>query len=379
MMRSRIMLIFVFLAIAIYHVDAFGVSPANKEISVFPGETYTDYFRIFNSQNINLTVELEVPDEFSSRIAVLNNTIFVRADERFKPVYFDVTIPESSPDESFTARINAKEVRLQAGTVMALININYDFTVNVARTGKRILPEISYDYARDGFVATIRNTGSENIDDAWLEININGVSFSSEHTGLGRRKSHTFFIERPDAVAKGIWTVHAVFFFDEKETEIKKNVSVGQPGLEILGISSQRFVLGQINEIVIIVESDWNTKLSVRGNAVILSNGTKFDEIALNEQEVLGRGQLRGYLNTAGMKPGQYRADVVVLYDGLRTAKTIDVKVTEGSFESDAREVRDLGKRFSAHLISLACVIVIFVFVLLTLLKKTREKRTPKK
>lgn len=246
-----------------------------------------------------------------------------------------------------------KYVEWQLHTPAMNINETVDFTVEISNLGEPIInlahADIIVTNKETGEVVRSLKTGNA-LDIEPSKI----VKLKTQFTSLGLKP--------------GNYLANATLYWDNNISYITKDVKIGSKTVKVVNFT-RLFEYDNINEFDIIVESAWNTKINdIYAEVEIFDmNDNRVDKFK-TPSTILNPWQQKqldkSYFDAIGLKKGDYKVVIELIYEESRTTKKGMIKIDENVNSAVVEEIP--GKfKFSNYITTTNMLILLIVIFLL--------------
>lgn len=327
---NRLFFMFFLLIFSFSCVYSLGVSPARTTLDFTPNLKKTIDFDVFSSSSEESSLAISVRGNLSKYIKIYDNSIVIKEGEKQKRVSYEVNLPERLEPGLHTADIFVVEIpkdkSVDGSGVVATLAVVTQLYVYVPYPGKYALAQFETLNSNKGgvdFVFSVVSAGEFDLKNVYVSVDIfdlNGKkvdSFSSEPIEIksGQKRE---IVKNWGAGYSGDYVARASVIYDEGTINLNKSFSVGETELVLKSISANKFSLGEIVQLDVLVENKWNNdikKAYVEGK-ILNEKGvvvSKFEsavkDIAKNSKE-----SFAVFWNTAGVRVGTYDAEIELKY-----------------------------------------------------------------
>jgi hypothetical protein len=329
-------------------ISALGISPGRTTLDFKPGLAKTVTVTVINTENKNMDVVLYVQGELKNSVTLLKDGLSFSANEKEKSFFYELKLPEEMDRPGLhTAEIVALEVPEGANAENAIIGATVavvsQLYVNVPYPGKYI--DYDLDIVEKGgkvsFYIPVTNRGKQDISKLEGSIKIYSGEklvdeLSLDSVPLASEKRTELIAEWLNA-EPGNYKADLTMNYDGEKKTTEKEFKVGNVKLEIISITVEDFLLGQIAKFNILVESKWATEIrdvSVR-MLVYGEQGETIADFATQDYDVpaFDRVNMNSYWDTKDVKKGIYDGKIILNYEGEKQERNVRVQVTENSIE----------------------------------------------
>ena len=328
-------------------VYALGVSPGRTTIDFEPGAQNTVSFEITNSRGEDIELSLSVDGELSEYIEIGSDKISISASEESKVLSYTINFPDSLEPGVRKGRVIAmevpKDVDADNSYVGATLAVATQIYVNVLYPGKYATSEMIIRDASEGgdvrFIFPVESKGEFDLDSVGASVDIyNSLdekvsSFNTGSIGISSRERREIVYEWRADVPVGEYRAVATVNYDEGVIDLEGVFNVGSRDLELLEISVNDFVLGEIVKLEMLVESKWSEPIDgafIRANIENNLGDVVSDfESGTYSVEPLSKQVFESYWDTAGVEVGNYNAEVSINYGDKSSRKNLEFQVEE--------------------------------------------------
>lgn len=333
--KKRFVLIALFAVFFIFNcfsVYALGIGPAKTELDFQPNYEFSvDYMVV----GIPPEQKLEVYAKGDLVEYVEFDKTNLTGEENFKAsVKLPPDIEKPGPNKLY---IGVREIKEGRGGIGARVAVEALIVVYVPYPGKYAEISFSVNNVNVGepinFVVEVNNLGKEDIT-VKTDIEVYSAKNLIETLNLGSKfiKTQTkeIFTKQLNSSGYKAGKYKAIAIVDYgKIIKEEKEFKIGTLFVNITNWTSE-VRKGKINKFDIWIESFWNSGIdNIYANVNITSNGESFDffktpSVSLKPWQKM---MLQGYFNTEELDVGNYKANIILFYDGKTTKKTVDIKV----------------------------------------------------
>lgn len=377
------------LALLILHASlasAFEVIPAYKEITFIPGSHETVEVLIKNNhdRNINLFAYIEGP--LAQYIEIQESLISVPSSSE-KLFKYTISMPDSFAKQGLhESKLVLREIpQSNSDTISSSVAISSKIKLVVPYHGKYlesrlIIPDF-HPEKPNSFAVELNSLGTEWIEDAKTVISIYGplnnriATITSDPVSLEPGEKKMVFIQWTPKVGFGVYRAVATTIYGSKNSVSEKRFTIGEPTLAILGISVDKFKLGNIAKFNILVENQWNqpvekafARMAVRDEEgkVYTTFKSSFEDIP-----AYGQQEFKAYWDTNKVSVGTYYLGIAIEYAEKATTAVYEVFVDTDNIDvlSTGLVSADTEEKSSAVRIGVIVVISLLVVVILLAVK----------
>ena len=393
MKKLVLLLIGIFMISSVY---ALGVTPGRTTIDFEPGLQKNIGLEVINSGAKDISIILSAQGELAEYITLSSETIFIPANQS-KTVNYNINFPESLEPGLRTGKVFIMEIpdssELGSSAVLATLAVVSQLYVNVLYPGKFATSDmIIYNADEDGeatFVFPVVSHGEFDLTsvranvDIYNSLNEKVDSFNTNSIEVPSGEKKEIIYKWKADVPIGNYRAAATVIYDDGKINLEKTFSVGAKELELQEINVNDFSLGEIVKLEMLIENKWSeiikdahieTRIKNEAGDVVSS----FDS-ASYDIESLSKQVFVSYWDTAGVKVGNYDADVSIYYDDKSSKKSLEFQVEENELTiiGLGYVISDSGGESNNLIIILVVVIVLLVLINLLwffLLRKKLKK-----
>lgn len=367
-------------------VSALGVSPARTTLDFEPGLTQTINYEVVNSEGKDVNLVIAAKGELASYISVPNAMVKVLAGEGKKSLSYDINLPNDLSPGLHEVEIFILEIPGGDGEgetrVVAMLEVVTQLHVYVPYPGKYANAQMQIVNSKDGgvtFVFPVISAGEFDLTSVKANVDIYNIggervdSFTTSPVAIPSGEKKEIVRNWGVGSPPGEYLAVASLIYDEGTHNFNSSFSMGGQELLLQDISVNKFSLGGIVKLDMLVENRWSEEvkdasidakiLNDRGQAV-----SEF-ESAMHDVPARGKENFVVYWDTAGVKVGEYDANIAIKYAGKSSESNLRFRVDENELT-----VFGLGYVISAegegdaNTLVVVLVVVIVLLVLINLL-----------
>jgi hypothetical protein len=330
-------------------VYALGVSPGRTTVSFEPGLHKEVTFEVINSWNKDMTLIITAQGELAEYVSIPSSSVFVSASEYSKTLSYSVDLPISLEPGLRTADIFVVEVPTDkdsnSSAVLATLAVVTQLYVQVPYPGKFAEADmVVYDASRGGdvkFVFPVISRGEFDLTsvkanvDIYNSLNEKIDSFNTQTMSIESAQRKELVYNWKADVPIGNYRASASVVYDEGVIPLEATFSVGDKDLELQEISVNKFSLGEIVKLNMLVENKWSEPISdayistkiknSRGDVVSSFDSATYNLAALSKQAFVS------YWDTAGVRAGDYQTEISINYGDKSSTKNLEFQVSENN------------------------------------------------
>ncbi len=327
----KVLLILIVLQLAMISVFSLGVSPSRIVVDSKEDINQEFSFRIINSENNNIHVNLNPRGMFTEYVNIENPSVDILPNGeatiryRVRMPYFarhpgnnllEIVAQESSGNSSAQTSISGG------------VAVVHQLILKSPFEGKHadlIFTSNDPDYDKDlSFAYYISNDGAENIINLNANLNIydsdNNPVVSKSYTfrplSSGDGRKETIVLDSP--LPPGDYSAITTLNYDSNIIVKETTFSIKKKPFDIISVGSPNFKLGEINRIDIAVKNNQNSNSNAYADISILDdNGKTIDEIKTQPKDIGSSSTetLNAYWDTKDIIEGSYDIKIKLIYD----------------------------------------------------------------
>ncbi len=335
-------ILFVFILI-LPGVLAVGISPGRVNIKFEPSEVVNSKVNLVNSGSSAEEFFVFSRGELGQAVFIGEPRILVPAGETVG-VDYEVRLPgELSPGLHLAdlVVVPASQIEIGGNSIGAVTGVVQQIYVSVPYPGTYLETELLVGEGLENeymkFSVAAENQGTQPLSLTGVvrvydqsENLIGEVLLQDRTIGPGNR--WLFEGWWPANIRPGRYTAISYLGSEDESWENEKVFLVSEPQIIVKEVDVKNFRYGEIVPLEIIIESNWNDGLSdVHGEVVLYRNGERLKEIKTSSVDIQSfeGGKLTAYLDTSGLEPGNYEADVFIWVNGKPTVSKIEIELDE--------------------------------------------------
>lgn len=345
-------LLAVYLASAVF---ALGVVPSSKEITFEPNSVQEIQLKIKNNNGENFKAVLYADGPLADCIEFSESEIEFSTRDEYKITSYILNLPDElsrqgiiSTDIIIRALASTKDS--SGSQLSAQLSVVSTLKVAVPYSGKYVDTKLFAPHFKKGldsnFALQVKNLGTDNIKEAYVEIKIYGSgdelveTLTTKPVPIDSKTEKIISIPWSPAVGSGNYRAVATLFYDGLNKVQEQEFQIGTLNVDILSISVKDFKLGGIARFDMLIQSNWNEPLSnVYGDVTILSNKgnpiTTYKTASL-DLDAFSIGELLAFWDTKEAGVGQYKLRSTINYVGQSTSREFDITVLMDKIETSA-------------------------------------------
>jgi len=369
------------------NVLALGISPARTTVDFEKGLTRSISFDVLNNGGNDINVVFSAQGDLAEYISLPVKDSEILAGEEKKRFSYDLNLPlELSPGlhtgEVFVLQLpsgSTSEGSQILATLAVVTQVHlyvpypgkyadakmYIYSANVDEDVRFVIPVVSageFDLSRVSADVDIYNQLGEKV-----------ANFKTDSAKIasGERKELVYYWKAN--VPGGKYLAKSAVVYDEGTINLEGEFSIGSNELELQDISVGGFSLGEIAKLEMLIENSWSQAISDAYIETLIKDNdgdvVSSFQSAAQSVDALSKKSFVSYWDTAGVKEGEYDAEVSIKYGEKVSQKNLKFEVSENELV-----VIGLGYVISAEgeggtdTIVVVLVMVIILMVLMNLL-----------
>lgn len=328
-MKQKTIIWILVLLLFIQLVTATGIRPAKTELAFDETKTYQGTIWVVNNDHREFSVHISVEGEMAQYVTINTEELSFRADDDAKPIGFSVNLPETVPPGTSTANIIIEEIltSTSSNTVSAKIVLKHKISIDGPYPDKYIKAKLEFVNQGEqiSFVSEVENLGKKDINQLQTKFYVNDKQ-QQEHTletetiALARKENRLLKTTMDKNVfEQGEFEVSAIITYDDHQTELIKNMVVGEPTIEITYFDKY-FIAHKINQYSMDLLNKWNKEVkNVFVDVEVKKDDEKIDEFRTKSVDIAGEmaKRINDYLDAEDKGPGTYTFDMIVNFWNL--------------------------------------------------------------
>ena len=367
-------------------VCGLGVTPGRTTLDFQSGLERNVEFEVINTGDANLNLVLSVQGELAEYVSVSSSAVSISTAEHSKTFSYTVKLPADMEPGLHTADVFVMQVpeggEASGFSVLATLAVVTQLYVYVPYPGKFAVADMVVYNANQGgdvtFVFPIVSRGEFDLTSVKANVDIyNSLSekidsfVTSSIAVPSGEKKEIVYNWKADAPI-GNYRAAATVIYDEGTVNLEKTFSIGSKELELEEISVSGFSLGQIAKLEMLVNNKWSEPISgayvatkimnERGDVVSGFESASYDVAALAKQVFVS------YWDTAGVREGNYQAEVSIKYGDSSSTKNLEFQVKQNELIIVGLGYVISGEGASSDSSSSLVMILVIVIVVLVLI-----------
>lgn len=377
-MRKALFTALVFLLFVLVPVtEAFSISPGSQNLDYEPGIEGEKTVVVSNdaSEEVRFAVELTgsqveyfeasehitVPANDAKEITVSYSLPEIEDVYGHQPVRVRVTEPDDD-DGMITTRIR----------LVSRIDLRFPYpgqyvepTLEVPNINEGENLDVSWDVENLGQEATTYDGVVVLKDDGEVIDEYNYEDESLEENGVS--SGGTSF--NTDELPPGNYRVEKTLFFEDDNTSDAEGFTVGEELVEFISIEPEELYYDEINRVTLQAANRWNDDWDDVSIMIDL-NGSQTTTPTFST-DALSTGSVEHYIDTTGLEPGNYTAEMTINFgDNSETYDTTVTVLTEE--ESREEEPSALDSTIYIYILLVLIILSLIVGIAIMLYKKER-------
>lgn len=337
--------LFLLVVLSLYLVSALGVSPGRTTVKFSPGLERQVTLFVLNSNESNMHVAVSVEGDLENYITVADNTFSFKKGESSKDISYSLKLPAYLSPGVHKSKIIVSQIPDELKedmTVKTTLSVVSQLYVYVPYPGKFIETDLNVVPSKSSnitnFYIPVVSRGEQNIESVKAVIDvyhgkekIDTINTNNLPVVSGGRIELSGVWD--SKVPLGTYLARAIVTYDGKSIVTEKNFTVGGEGFEILGASVNKFTLGEIARLKIVVQNKLSDSVKdVQANLKVYDSNLesvadlesqKYDFPALSNKEMIF------YWDTDSLKEGKYSSELSINYDGKSVSRNFNIDVSK--------------------------------------------------
>jgi hypothetical protein len=349
-------MVFVFLLLSISQITAaLGVVPGRTSINFEPGESQEITVRVLNNQNKDMNVLVSKEGLLADYVELDSDKISFKASEGEKFFTYHISMPpdiktpgNNDVDISFVeSPLIENEGETIVGGRPAVIT---QLRIKVPYPGRYAEADLQISVLDDKvtFTIPVHNLGSEELN-VKTKIRISGPdgkeldSITPNEVRIRQGESDKI-VGSWSAISVGTYSATIEVDYGGKLIEISKEFIVGDMFIRIMDISFDKFKLGDIAQMDILIQSGWNDVINEvyadvyvknkEGNTISILKTASADIDSFTDDV------LTAYWDTNGVKTGFYDVLIKLNYAGKWSEETFEIQIEENYIGKPGAQVK---------------------------------------
>jgi len=385
---SRKFLVLLIGIFMVANVLALGITPARTTIDFEKNLKKSVSFDVLNAGGSDINVVFSAQGDLAEYISLPVKDAKILGSEKKKSFSYELNLPlELSPGlhtgEVYTLQLpgdGGSEGSQLLATLAVVTQVHlyvpypgkyanvkmYVYSANVDEDVRFVIPVVSsgeFDLSSVRANVDIYTKAGEKID----SFNTDSISVKS-----GTKKELVYNWKAD--VAIGEYVAKAAVIYDDGTINLEEKFSVGSKELELQEVRVDGFSLGEIAKLEMLVENKWSEAISGAHIETLIkdSDGDVVSSFESAAQDIgaLAKESFVSYWDTAGVREGDYDAEVSIKYADKSSEKNLKFEVSENDLV-----VVGLGYVISAEggeegtdTIVVVLVVIVVLLVLMNLL-----------
>ncbi len=347
-MKKRVYLIFLFILIYSFSVNAIIISPTERNYDFQPGYNYSFSFVIGGNKGSEpIKVESYAKGDLAQYVVMHQKEGNILPGQ-WTEFTGNIVLPEKLKPGYHDNRVGVVEIGAKKTGFAAIVGVEMILGVRVPYPGRYIENALEVNdimvNETANFILTFHNYGSENLSDVKSNIEIFGI----DGENIDKFDVESFDIISGDTkkievkwstIGRKIGIYKAVLNSDYGGDEIavsEKIFRIGDILIEIVSLNNTKIIKGKINRVLINTRSFWNTRIdNVYGMLEINTpNGLmqiKSETVSYTPWQNL---DLQVYVDGNKIDIGDYNTKAIVFYANRTTEKQFTLNVVENKLDN---------------------------------------------
>lgn len=343
-----IMIFVIMLAINLGSVSAIGITPGRTSMNFSPNLATLDAnvnFQVFNTDKKDMNVAFTVEGELKDYITLSEDVVFFSSGQESKSFSYHVSINENTMLSPGLHSAEIVALELPKGTddvgtvIQTTVSVVTQLYIFVLYPGKHINSDLNVVEKEDNvyLYVPLISRGNESIDSVFAEIEIYDVSNSlvkkieTNMVSLGVSEKSEL-VGLWNEIKDGNYKAKVIVKYDGMSEIFEKDFSIGDD-LNVIGISVNDFVLGDIAKVNILVQNKQNKALTdaYANLKVYDSNLREIKNLNFEHYEISSKAnqEMLIYWDTEGLSEGIYPTELRINYNDGFIDKQFKVDVSK--------------------------------------------------
>jgi hypothetical protein len=412
----KLCILFLLVILSFNLVSALGVAPARRSFN-FEDGSGSGKITIMNNQHKDVRLAIYAQGDFQDNIKLSKTIVKFSADESSKTISYTLTMPQSPNPGTLKSNIIILELpdQLQQGNsvvtdkgvvvmqdqdedslLSATTAVASEIFIEVPYPKKFIDAKFHANTANSNeqltFTIPLINRGNSGISSVEGEIIIKGPTneeitrIKTNEISLGKGEDGKLVANWLANVNPGTYFAEAIINFDGEQLVLRSTFVVGDKSLKINDVLIDKFNLGQIAKVDVLISNVWNEMITnVYAELDVLDHtGSTLKKVKTSSVDVpaLESETLSGYWDTEGMGVGDYDISVKLFYDDKISEKlfqaiinTDNIQISDtSSISGQVINTKDDDSSMLTILVLAVIVLIILNVFWLLYLKKNKKK-----
>jgi hypothetical protein len=356
--------------------SSLGVSPADSSIYFKPNTTIELDFNIINSESNSFEATLGGYGEIKDLMFFENSSLQIKGEDYRIPFKLILKLPSEMEPGIHRGLIKITPLfeAENQGTVAAYISPQIPVVIKVPYPSKYadvslVVLEIDEGTPLPLYVK-FDNLGSEDILRAGANIELYDyegkliITSSTPEISVIKSSVGTTRAEPGPVLKKGLYRAAVKAYYDEFNKTLEANLSVGEPVIRIKELLTKELSPNGINKVAFKVYNEWNTELSITGFLRIDEKENEIARFNLGKEE--GK-EITGFIDTAGLEPGDHVLSISLNYEGQSTTEMFPVTISEKAAKPE--------KLFTTPVIIILAILIFVIIALVSVLIIKKKKK----
>ncbi|MBN1156867.1 hypothetical protein JXA85_04570 [Candidatus Woesearchaeota archaeon] len=328
-----------------YSAVSLGIAPSSVDVIFEPNGQKDIKLKIVNTDNTDFQAMIYAEGELAKYITINSPVVDFSAGEKEKSVDYHLNLPSDLEKQGITStdiviRQIPKAKEGAGTTISTSVAVISKLKVMVPYSGKYIEARLFVSNFKIGkessFSVELNNLGTEDITDCRISIDILGpannvlASLMSDEISLAPKQKKLIPVAWTPELNPGAYTAVATVIYPGKSIELREWFTLGEPEIVVQSISVDKFKLGGIGKLDMLLKSNWNLPMKdAYADVKIKDKGTTYAEFktANTNIEPLGKQILSAFWDTSKVLAGKYNLEAAVHYLDKTTVTTFDIFV----------------------------------------------------
>jgi hypothetical protein len=368
-------------------VLALGITPARTTIDFEKNLKRSVAFDILNAGGGDIKVVFSAQGELAEYISLPVRESNILGSEKVKSFSYELNLPSGLSPGIHTGEVYAMQLpsgaTSEGSQILATLAVVTQVHLYVPYPGKYANAKMYVYGANVGedikFVIPVVSAGEFDLSSVRANVDIYNklgekvAGFNIETVSIPSGTKKELVYNWKADVAIGEYLAKAAIVYDDGTINLEERFSIGSKELELQEISVGGFSLGQIAKLDMLVENKWSEDIGGAHIETLIKDAegdvVSSFQSAAQDVPALSKKNFASYWDTAGVREGDYDAEVSIKYGDKTSNKNLKFEVSQNELV-----VIGLGYVISAEgdsgtdTIVVVLIVVIVLMVLINLL-----------
>lgn len=397
-MKTNKILGLVFLFLLVMPLSAaIGLAPASKQ-SLLDNADIVYELRIMNEQQDEGEFEIQVTGDLQEHIRLSKNKIVFDKEKKFENIQVILTKPSQKLEGGeYITRIIVQKNNVEQNQMIAQIGVASKLIITVPYEGVALDAELFVPNfiknTENQFSVNVLNNGIKDatnckaIVEVFTPLNAKIYSKTTESMSIVKKTKERITIPWTPNVENGNYLAKATVICDEMQVSKETPFSVGSPEILIDDVIADKFKLGQISKLDLVLSNAWGEVIKdVFAEVELMKDDKVLAQSKTESKNIQGLGKeiLPAYLDMTSIEPGKYMLVITVKYLGKELSEVYEAMITQDKMTLSSLTGKvsggsqgDISAEGTGGINSLLIIILVFVvgingFLAYRLIKKKK-------